>query len=106
VLYDLTPRDRIWAVSVSGIDRIRLGAAEGIDPEDELSTLDIRYKGWRTANGLNWQRIFGDRGVGLLGVTHSEASVSARVRDLVRGGLPPSRHANRSADRQRPARLS
>ena len=89
VLYDLTPRDRVWAVSVSGIDRIRLGAAEGIDPEDELSTLDIRYKGWRTANGLNWQRIFGDRGVGLLGVTHSEASVSARVRDLIRGGLPP-----------------
>ncbi len=88
-VYDLTPRDRIWAVSVSGDDRIRLGAAEGIAPEEELSTLDIRYNGWRTANGFNWQRIFGDRGVGLLGVTHSEAGVSARVRDLVRGGLPP-----------------
>jgi hypothetical protein len=89
VIYDLSPRDRIWGVSISGVDRIRLGAAEGLAPEEELSTLDIRYKGWRTANGLNWQRIFGDRGVGLLGVTHSEASVSARVRDLVRGGLPP-----------------
>lgn len=89
VVYDLSPRDRIWGVSISGIDRIRLGAAEGLAPEEELSTLDIRYKGWRTANGLNWQRVFGDRGVGLLGVTHSEASVSARVRDLVRGGLPP-----------------
>ena len=89
VIYDLSPRDRIWGVSISGIDRIRLGAAEGLAPDEELSTLDIRYKGWRTANGLNWQRIFGDRGVGLLGVTHSEASVSARVRDLVRAGLPP-----------------
>jgi hypothetical protein len=89
VIYDLSPRDRIWGVSVSGVDRIRLGAAEGLEPEEELSTLDIRYRGWRTANGLNWQRIFGDRGVGLLGVTHSEASVSARVRDLIRGGLPP-----------------
>lgn len=89
VVYDLSPRDRIWGVSVSGIDRIRLGAAEGLEPEEELSTLDIRYKGWRTASGLNWQRIFGERGVGLLGVTHSEASVSARVRDLVIGGLPP-----------------
>ena len=89
-LYDLSPRDRVWAVSITGVDRIRLGAAEGVKLDEELSTLDIRYNGWRTANGLNWQRVFGDRGVGLLGVTHSEASVSSRVRDLVRAGLPPA----------------
>ena len=28
-LYDLTPKDRIWGASITGIDRIRLGQAEG-----------------------------------------------------------------------------
>jgi hypothetical protein len=74
---------------VSGKDTIRLGYRE--DGElDELSTLDIRYDGWRSATGFNWQRLFGSRGVGLLGVTHSEAKVGQRVRDLARGGPLPT----------------
>jgi hypothetical protein len=88
-VYDLTPRDRVWVVNVSGKDNIRLGYRE--DGElDELSTLDIRYDGWRSATGFNWQRLFGSRGVGLLGVTHSEAKVGQRVRDLARGGPLPT----------------
>lgn len=89
-LYDLTPRDRIWGVSISGVDRIRLGAREGKENDEEVNNFDIRYQGWRSATGFNWQRLFGDRGVGLLGVTHSEASVGQSVRDLLRNGLPPS----------------
>ena len=50
---------------------------------------DIRYQGWRSANGLNWQRLFGSRGVGLLGITDSEASVDQTIKDLVRNGVPP-----------------
>lgn len=89
-LYDLSPRDRIWVANISGNDRIRLGAAEGNeDPDEEINNLDIRYNGWRSATGFNWQRLFGERGVGLLGVTHSEARINSTVRDLVRLSVPP-----------------
>ncbi len=89
-LYDLSPRDRIWVANISGNDRIRLGATEEPNEEDEeLNNLDIRYDGWRSATGFNWQRLFGERGVGLLGLTHSEARINSTVRDLIRFGLPP-----------------
>ncbi len=87
--YDLSPRDRVWAVSLAGIDRIRLGLTEDSEPDDELSNLDITYRGRRSATGVNWQRLFGTRGVGLLGVTHARAAVRQRVQDLIRDGLPP-----------------
>ena len=93
LLYDLSPRDRVWLVSISGKDRIRLGAKQGrkiTDENEELNNLDIRYRGWRSATGVNWQRLFGNRGVGLFGVTHSDASVGQTVKDLVRTGVPPA----------------
>ena len=90
-VYDAGPRDRIWLVNISGADEIRLGAREGASADDdsELFNFDIRYDGWRTATGFNWQRLFGTRGVGLLGVTDSEAKVGSEVKDLVRNGPPP-----------------
>ncbi|HEY6508722.1 MAG TPA: carboxypeptidase regulatory-like domain-containing protein, partial [Vicinamibacterales bacterium] len=57
VLYDLSPRDRVWIVNVSGADRVRLGLTETSDMSEELSNLDIRYRGVRSATGFNWQRI-------------------------------------------------
>jgi hypothetical protein len=89
-VYDLTPRDRIWAVNIAGVDTIRLGLSETTDLTDELANFDIRYNGWRSATGVNWQRIFGTRGVGLLGVTNSEAKVGQQVKDLVAQGAPPA----------------
>ena len=86
--YDLTPRDRVWVLNVTGVDRIRLGLTEDTDLSEELSTLDIEYRGGRSATGLNWQRTFGARGVGLLGATYSRAWVSSAVADLIRGGIP------------------
>ncbi len=91
-LYDLSPRDRVWLVNFSGVDSIRLGATEkdrepDPDREPELDLLDIRYQGWRTATGVNWQRLLGERGVGLLGVSHSEANVSQTTKDLFKFGL-------------------
>ncbi len=90
VVYDLSPRDRVWASNLSGWDDIRLGAREESTGDEELDSLDIRYGGTRSATGLNWQRLFGARGVGLLGLTHSEATTVSTVRDLVRGGVPPA----------------
>ncbi len=90
-VYDLSPRDRIWVANVSGNDRIRLGLAEGNQADnEEINNLDIRYDGWRAATGFNWQRLFGERGVGLLGVTHSESRINSAVRDIVRFGVPPA----------------
>jgi hypothetical protein len=88
-VYDLTPRDRIWMVNIAGIDEIRLGLTDSTDPEEEIANFDIRYDGWRSATGFNWQRTFGSRGVALFGVTHSEAKVGQQVKDLVAQGVPP-----------------
>jgi hypothetical protein len=89
-VYDLSANDRVWAANLTGIDRIRLGVrGDERDVEDELYNFDIRNNGWRSATGINWQRLFGARGVGLLGLTHSEASVRSTVRDIVRNGVPP-----------------
>jgi hypothetical protein len=88
VVYDVTSRDRIWVVNIAGVDEIRLGLTESTDLEEEIANFDIRYEGWRSATGFNWQRIFGSRGVGLLGVTHSEAKVGQQVKDLVAQGVP------------------
>lgn len=91
-LYDLTPRDRIWLVNFTGVDTIRIGATSTKHTNDpnrdpELDLTDIRYQGWRSATGLNWQHLFGSRGVGLLGLTDSEANVSETVKDLLKFGL-------------------
>lgn len=88
-LYDLSPRDRIWAVNFSAIDSIHL--APKLDPATtDPQSVDVDYRGKRFATGVNWQRLFGTRGVGLLGVSHSEARVSQTVRDVGRFGLPVS----------------
>jgi outer membrane receptor protein involved in Fe transport len=87
-VYDVSPRDRVWLVNVSGVDNIRLGLAENSDPTSELSNLDIRYSGRRSATGFNWQRLFGERSVGLFGLTYSRATVDQGVKDLIRGGVP------------------
>ena len=88
-VYDVSPRDRVWLVNIAGIDEIRLGLSESTDLEDEIANFDIRYDGWRSATGFNWQRTFGSRGVGLFGITHSEAKVGQQVKDLVAQGVPP-----------------
>lgn len=82
VVYDLSPKDRVWLVNISGVDTIRLGLTDATEPDEELANFDIRYDGWRSGSGLNWQRLF-SRGVGLLGVTHAQADVGQQVKDLV-----------------------
>jgi hypothetical protein len=88
-VYDVTDRDRVWLVNVSGLDEIRLGRTDETPNDDEIYNFDIRYDGSRSATGVNWQRLFGARGVGLLGVTSSVASTNQQVKDLVAGGVPP-----------------
>jgi hypothetical protein len=87
LVYDLSPRDRVWMVSLAGVDKIRLGATDDRTKTDEVFNFDIRYTGWRNATGFNWQHVFG-RSVGLFGVAHSEAHLNEQVKDLVRNGPP------------------
>lgn len=88
-VYDLNASDRLWAVNITGVDRIRLGLTDSTPNDQEVFNVDIRYRGWRSATGLNWQHLFGSRAVGLVGVTSSVASVRQTVKDLVRSGVPP-----------------
>jgi hypothetical protein len=88
VVYDVSPRDRIWAVNVAGIDTIRLGLTEDSDLTTDLANLDIRYDGWRSATGVNWQHVY-ERSVGLFGVTYSRAAVDQQAIDLLKNGVPP-----------------
>lgn len=86
-LYDLSPRDRIWAVNFSAIDSIHL--LPKLDPASEdPQRVDVNYRGRRFASGINWQHLFGSRGVGLFGFSHSEARVKQTVKDVGRYGLP------------------
>jgi hypothetical protein len=88
-VYDLNATDRLWAVNITGADRIRLGLTDSTSNDREVFNFDIRYHGWRSATGVNWQHIFGPRTVGLLGITNSIAAVSSRVKDLAKNGVPP-----------------
>ena len=87
LVFEPTARDRIWVVNLTGVDDIRLGLTEDSELDEGLSTFDIRYDGSRSATGANWQRVY-DRGVGLLGLTYSRATVGQQVSDLLRNGVP------------------
>ena len=82
VLYDMSPRDRIWVANISGVDSVGI-RPDGKKANQQTNRYIIDYDGWRTATGFNWQRLFGGRGVGLLGLTHSEASVASRIGNVL-----------------------
>jgi hypothetical protein len=97
-LYDLTPRDRIWLINITGVDTIRIGRTDkkysDEDRDPELNLIDLHYDGWRSASGFNWQHVFGTKGVGLLGVSSSEGSVTQTTKDLFKFGLTASSAAD------------
>src|SRR5262249_46018210 len=64
-LYDLSPRDRLWVVNLMDIDRIHIGL-HGRPLDDptvvkEDIEADIVSRSLRTATGVNWQHLFGQR---------------------------------------------
>ena len=91
-LYDLTPRDRLWIVTLTDIDRIHIGlhgrALDNPTVIKENIAEDILARSSRCITGVNWQHIFGPRAFGLLGVTYSDARPDFTVRDIVQAGDP------------------
>jgi hypothetical protein len=85
-LYDLSDRDRVWMVNYSSIDSIKFSPKLEADSTDPQS-IDLKYGGRRFATGVNWQHLFGERGVGLFGFSHSQARVNQSVKDVGRHGL-------------------
>jgi hypothetical protein len=94
-VYDLGPKNRIWLVDLGGRDNIKI-RPNGTKDTEASDPNNIDYRGWRNASGLNWQQIIGNRGVGLLGLTYSTATLSADARDIQLGDTLVAR--NRSTE--------
>lgn len=91
-LYDFTPHDRVWFINLTDIDSIHIGL-HGRSLNDptvikEDIEQDIRSRSSRIATGVNWQHIFGDHAIGLLGVSYSDARPDFTVGDLLKPGTP------------------
>lgn len=81
VVYDLNSSNRLWFSSIGGTDRVSVRPKAGRIMQ-EADPYNVDAKGWRNGAGLNWQQLFGPRGVGLLGLTHSRTSVDDLVKDM------------------------
>ena len=91
-LYDFTPRDRVWVVNLTDIDSIHIGLhGRSLDNPTVIKEdieQDILSRSSRIATGVNWQHIFGDNAIGLLGVSYSDARPDFTVGDLLKAGTP------------------
>ena len=91
-LYDLSPRDRAWLVNLTDIDSIHIGL-HGRSLHDptvikEDIEQDILSRSARVSTGVNWQHIFGNRGIGLLGTSYTNSQPDFTVRDLLQSTAP------------------
>ncbi len=66
-VYDLDAENKLWFVSLGGVDRIEFSAENGSSVN--YSMLNIISGGWRTISGLNWQMLWGKAGYGVLGIS-------------------------------------
>jgi hypothetical protein len=91
-IYDLTPRDRVWAVNLTNLDSIDIGlhGRSLTDPTviKEDIEQDILSQGSRMSTGVNWQHTFSDHAIGLLGTSCTESQPYFTVRDLLKPGAP------------------
>jgi hypothetical protein len=67
-------RDRIWGMSLSGVDSIALRPTA--DEAAGTNLFNVNYSGWRNASGANWQHAFNAKTFGALTASNSEQSQS------------------------------
>jgi hypothetical protein len=62
--------DRIWGLSLTGIDSIKIHPSQY--DTAETNPYDINYSGWRDTTGINWQHLFNQRSYSVLTLSNSE----------------------------------
>jgi outer membrane cobalamin receptor len=80
-VYDLNASNRLWFSSLGGRDNISV-RPKADRKLTEADPYNVDAKGWRNGAGLSWQQLFGARGVGLLGLSHSRTTVDDLVKDI------------------------
>ncbi len=77
--FEPSERDRIWAVSLTGIDNIEFN----VDPADldDPSLENIDNSQWRTVNGISWRRFLTDDVVGTLTISDALYHDEVTTRD-------------------------
>ncbi len=72
-------RDRVWGMSLTGVDSIAIRPA--FDDPFETNIFNIDYSGWRNTTGLNWQHVFSSGSFGVLTVSNAEQQQNIRDED-------------------------
>jgi hypothetical protein len=62
--------DTFTLLNIAGVDSLEITPCES--DQDETSSINSQYSGWRETTGLNWQRLLSGRSFGILSVTDSE----------------------------------
>jgi hypothetical protein len=75
----LDARDKLWGMSITGIDSIAIHPALA-DPY-ETNPFDIRYHGWRSTTGINWQHLWSARTFAVLTASNAQQSQNVVERD-------------------------
>jgi len=86
VVYDLTANDRIWVSNISGLDKITIHP-NGVSKDQQINIDNVQNNGWRSSTGFNWQHLYGDKTVGLLGVAYSATSTNTSVSNQLQNNL-------------------
>ena len=88
--FEPTGRDRLEFLDITGRDEIAI-RTDYTDPDDSF-TWDVDSQGWRTVNGLSWQRLFGTWGWGTLTASDAFGRYEQSIRDNNYGGLETFRN--------------
>lgn len=83
---ELGPRDKLWGISLTGVDSI-LVRPSATDPQ-ETDPFNIDYHGWRNTTGANWQHLWSTHSFGILTVSNAEQSQSIFEADQLLNGTP------------------
>ncbi len=75
----LSPRDKVWALSLAGVDSISIHPSAG--DVVETNPFDISYHGWRNTTGAAWQHTLSGSAFSTATLSNSEQSQSIQQYD-------------------------
>jgi hypothetical protein len=80
---NVTPQDRLWGMSLTGIDSIAIRPSA--TDTAETNPFNINYSGWRNTTGLNWQHTLSGKTFVLTTVSNSQQSQNISEMDQLLG---------------------